>query len=192
MLNLSTTITRGESYLAISRASADDRRRIYEHALPKIWGAEILCEDPLIIGFRARNRGEARAAAELLGEDVIVVRGGARLAKNLCSCDDSDRLSARFTVFFDSIASQIRFAEQGFFSKIARVIPLVAPSIVSTVGRFVNDMNMIIAGSIASGGVLIINIYSSRRGFSTKAVEESTGAIKRIDRLLRRKDPRRA
>lgn len=167
LLNLSI-ITTGKSYLAISRGSINVRRRVAEQLLSRIGGAEILCEDPLIIGFRARSRDEARAAMGSLESHVLIIRGGVKLARELCSASSHGSSSIGL---LRSLASQLRVGEHGMLSRILRMAPMVAPSIVSTIGRIVNDMNMIIAGSIASGGVLIMSLYGSRRGGSAKIIE---------------------
>lgn len=173
LLNLSNIATHGKSYLAVSRGPSYIRRRIAGHLLSRVNSAEILCEDPLVVRFRAKDHGEARAAVEPFEDQVLIIRGDEKLARDLCNADDQGLSSSGL---FGSLINQIRFSDRGVFS-IIRMVPLVAPSIVSTIGRFVNDMNMIIAGSIASGGVLIMNLYSSRRGGSIK-IPGSVGVVK--------------
>ncbi len=170
MLNLSRNIARGKSYLAISKGSIDRRRRAAENILSKIYNAEILCEDPLIIRFRVGSDEKAREAVQSFGEDILVLRGGVGLARSLCSFGREGTRGRISSFFTNNTGSR----GPGVFLEIARMVSLVAPSVVSTLGRFINDMNMIIAGSIASGGVLIMNIYNSRKNSSAR-IEERVG-----------------
>ena len=143
------------------------------HLLSRIGGAEILCENPLIIRFKAMDSGEARALIYGLEDKVSIVRGSGRTARRLCSAKDKDRYS--LARHFRSLTNQIRLNSHGILSGLARTAPLVVPSAVSTIGRIVNDINMIIAGSIASGGVLIMNLYSSRKGHSSTKISGESG-----------------
>lgn len=136
------------------------RRRIAEHLLSRISSAEILCENPLIVRFGAKDYGVAKATVEPFEDHVLIIRDDAKIVRDLCGADDQGLLLTRP---FGSFTNKIRSSSHGAFS-IIRVAPLVVPSIVSTIGRFMNDMNMIIAGSIVNGGVLIMNLYSLRRG----------------------------
>ncbi|MEM2203223.1 MAG: hypothetical protein QXI22_02590 [Sulfolobales archaeon] len=159
MFLLSNIVTPSKGYLAISRGSVELREEIARHILSKASKAEILCRNPLIIRLRARGYSEAKALIEDLSSDVIIVRENGELVRELCGAGKS----SPYAEIFASLANQIRVKGRNILSELVRVTPLVAPSAVSTVGRIINDMNMIIAGSIASGGILIINLYSSRK-----------------------------
>ncbi|HWQ18075.1 MAG TPA: hypothetical protein VNL13_09625 [Sulfolobales archaeon] len=159
MLSLLNTTTPGKGYLAISKGSVETRRKAAIHILSRTDNAEILCEDPLVIRLKARDYSEARSLVDGLDGGVIIARESEELVRELCNAEKS----SQHTEILTPLVNQIRLKSRRILSELVRTIPLIAPSAVSTAGRIVNDMNMIIAGSIASGGVLIMNLYSSRK-----------------------------
>ncbi|GAY25839.1 hypothetical protein ATG_10420 [Desulfurococcaceae archaeon AG1] len=160
MFLLSSIVTPSKGYLAILRGSVELREEIARHILSKASKVEILCRNPLIIRLRARGYSEAKALIEDLSSDVIIVRESEGIVRELCGAEKS---SSPYAEIFASLVNQIRVKGRSILSELVKITPLIAPSAVSTVGRIINDMNMIIAGSIASGGVLIINLYNTRK-----------------------------
>ena len=168
MLSLLNTTTHAKGYLVISKGSVETRRKAAIHILSRTDNAEILCEDPLVIRLRARDYSEARSLVNGLDSSVIVARESEELVRELCNAEKSSQHAG----ILAPLVNQIRLKSRGILSGLVRTIPLIAPSAVSTAGRIVNDMNMIIAGSIASGGVLIMNLYSLRKRHSPEKISK--------------------
>jgi len=153
-------IRRSDVYIVV-RGSRFDRSHAARSIISSYRNPEIICENPLIIridgGYNKGASIEAirRSMPEYLDISIYNHHPG----KDGVACQDGASIGGGGKTsggFINMVAPLQGFVRILASNTIARTASLAAPSIVSTIGRLINDLNLVIVGSAIGGSMVAL------------------------------------
>lgn len=180
-----------ESSIIVFEGNPGERAYMARLIISRFNGAEILCEKPLII--RIPRSSSRKDVGEFIGSLKGVGGVGARISinyingKEIHRClDDGEEIRRAgrskpispqpWKIGFHNIKLKISrdlgsiileksedLAKHMFSNTFARVASMAIPSAISTIGRFINDANMMIIGTVISGGIFAFQSIGIKR-----------------------------
>jgi len=160
--------------IVIARGSPAERAYISRLIIGRFAGSEIICENPLAVriggGYAAESVIDYVESLRTEFNISVEESGRFRCPEHAGSAPSSKdqkphrywlHKSAYFKTMF--VAKSEILVRCMVLNPIARIASMAAPSLISTIGRFINDANMMLVGAAVSGGVFAIQSLGMRK-----------------------------
>lgn len=153
------SIIRGSDVYIVVRGFRLDRSHAARSIISSYRNSEILCENPLIIRIKGGYGKEpsVEAMRERMHLDISIYNHHPE--KDGVKCQDTASIEGVGKTrggFINMVVPLQGFASVLASNSIARTASLAVPSIVSTIGRLINDLNLVIVGSAIGGGMMAL------------------------------------
>lgn len=159
MRGLLDIIRRSDFYIVV-KGSRLDRSHAVRSIISSYRNSEILCENPLIVRISGgHDRGASIEAIRRSMPDLDISIYNHHPGEDGIECQDTasiEGVGRTYGGFINMVAPLQGFARVLISNSIVRTASLAAPSIVSTIGRLINDLNLVIVGSAIGGSMVAL------------------------------------
>jgi len=160
--------------IVIARGSSAERALISRLIISRFAGSEIICENPLVIRIgRGYDIASVRDYIKGLGGGFDIAVEEDR-EDSWLGCPEhrgekpgphTGKSWIPFPLSFKGVVVEKgeAIARCIALNPIARIASTAVPSLISTMGRFINDVNMMLIGAAISGGVFAVQSLGLRK-----------------------------
>ncbi|MEM4971435.1 MAG: hypothetical protein QXE01_09305 [Sulfolobales archaeon] len=197
-MSIFNRIILGEAPIIIFEGGPSERAYVARLVISRFNGAEILCEKPLIIRIpRSSSKRDVEEFISSLkgigGASIRISINGEEIHRCLDNREKSRGASGSkqispkpWKIGLPSMGLRISrdlgsvimeksgdLAKYMFSNTFVRIASMAIPSAISTIGRFINDANMMIIGTAISGGLFAFQSIGIKRARSKPASSHS-------------------